>query len=746
MDTLLALDRITDDQESLVGRRAYHLRQLAQQGYRVIPSVVISAQRLRDFLSTIDWPDPFFADLANCTLRLNLTDSQQLQAIAQQIRIAMLSAPFPSDWQQELSQAIALFADFTEAVMLHPSIAAPRPQFDLERLLEPQICWRTAESLAEAIKVLWAELFRARNLLYWQKAKLSLQQFNFAILMQAIPAPACSGYLQFNGTTWDVLATRGLEIAIERGEVLPDLYRLDAHTGVMQFQKQGSHAVQYEIARALPRPPSPLVRTMQSNHQPVLDDPQLQQIHQLLTRLETTFKSPVALTWQMEAEQIYLTQVQNHGSPPKPPAASSESIQGIGAAPGQVVAIAHIQRSGDPLPSSLPPKTVLIAETIAPDWLPLLKQASAIVAEQGGMTSHGAIVARELGIPAIVSAPAATTRFQTGDRLLIDGTTGAIAPALAELSRPADSPAPLPTPFPMPPIATQLLVNLSQSELLDRAATLPVDGIGLLRSELMILTLLEQRHPRTWLKDNRRSELVENLAVQIQQFADRFAPRPVFYRSLDLRSHEFQSLIANSAISEPNPVLGLRGTFSYTIDPDIFDLELAALYQVCAAGATNLRLLLPFVRTVEEFKFCQRRVEQAGLNLPLWIMAEVPSVLFLLPDYVQAGAQGICIGTHDLTQLLLAADRDQGVMSRTFTATHPAVRGAIAQLIQSAQTLGIPCSVCYPAIATDWVDELIQLGVDAISVNLNAVEMMYTAIARAEQRLLLKKARDTRNN
>lgn len=157
--------------------------------------------------------------------------------------------------------------------------------------------------------------------------------------------------------------------------------------------------------------------------------------------------------------------------------------------------------------------------------------------------------------------------------------------------------------------------------------------------------------------------------------------------------------------------------------------------------------MLPFVRTVEEFSFCHRRVEQAGLmdysEFQLWIMAEVPSVLFLLPDYVKAGVQGISIGTNDLTQLLLAVDRDQANLGVGLDGRHPVVWQAIKQLITMAKKAQIPCSICgqAPAQYPELIDLLVQWGITSISVDGSDLERTYQAIARAEQRLLLEAAR-----
>jgi pyruvate,water dikinase len=374
--------------------------------------------------------------------------------------------------------------------------------------------------------------------------------------------------------------------------------------------------------------------------------------------------------------------------------------------------------------------------------LQLIKQAVGIVLEQGSMTSHSAIIAREVGVPAVIAAADATQKIRHGELILIDGDRGSVY-RMADMLEPLPEMTAAPLSESMnsgnrPSLATRLMVNLSQPDRLDTIAALPIDGIGLLRGELLALSVLEQQHPLQWLHSGRSAALVKRLAARIAQFAAALAPRPVFYRSLDLRSHEARALSGGEAIAvETNPTL--------------FDLELAALAQV-QTKYPNIHLLLPFVRTVEEFSFCRERVQQAGLmhnpQFQLWIMAEVPSVLFLLPDYVCAGVQGIAIGTNDLTQLLLGVDRDHGTMASAFDARHPAVRAAIAQLIQQAKQSGIPCSICGQAPSHDpeLVEALVHWGITSISVDPGAVDATYWAIARAERRLLLDAARNQYND
>jgi pyruvate, water dikinase len=170
--------------------------------------------------------------------------------------------------------------------------------------------------------------------------------------------------------------------------------------------------------------------------------------------------------------------------------------------------------------------------------------------------------------------------------------------------------------------------------------------------------------------------------------------------------------------------------------------------QVHQSSCHNINVLLPFVRTVEEFRFCRQKMQQAGLgqyaSCQTWIMAEVPSVLLLLPEYVRAGVQGISIGTNDLTQLLLGVDRDQAVLAEVFDERHPAVQQAIAHLIHSARRLGIPCTLCgqAPVLYPELIAPLVRWGITGLSVDPSAVESTYRAIARAERELLLAAVRE----
>jgi len=240
------------------------------------------------------------------------------------------------------------------------------------------------------------------------------------------------------------------------------------------------------------------------------------------------------------------------------------------------------------------------------------------------------------------------------------------------------------------------------------------------------------------------------MADALTEFAAGFAPRPVTYRTIDFRTNEFSGLRGGDRFEpqESNPMIGYRGALRYTREPDVFQLELAALTRVWEAGHHNLHVMLPFVRTTRELRRCRELIAQSGLleraGFELWVMAEVPSVLFNLADYAALGVAGISIGSNDLTQLLLGADRDNEVLAETFDERDPAVTAYLRQLIPAARALGLRTSICgqAPSVYPEYADLLVRAGIDAISINIDVIERTRTLVAAAERRVLLAAARD----
>lgn len=777
MDNLLWLGQIHPSDRSEVGDKAFYLNEVARRGYPTAPGFIVSAETLSTWLQGGDWQEPLLVDLLDTSRYLNIDDADELQAIAQKIRHEIFMAKLPSPWTRALQSAVESWDATT--LIFRPSLSistdsaragySRRNYPNLSQLLESHLSGNQPDELTQALKQTWAELFRARSLFCLQRYGISLKQVCLAVLVQPIEGAIASGYLHAGPIDFEIRATVGASMAIACGDVIPDFYRVDRTTRQVQHRQLGRKVCTYQATEIGWKT---ALLDQERQQQYALPESDLDTLIELAQKLAGDLAPNFQLKWTLlpleetecesaseRSSSLLLTQVSPREPPPggldpnleglqlSPSTAERTSIQGIAVSGGVVIARAVAVDRAEGFPENIPPGQILVASAISADWLPQIQQAAGFVTERGGTTSHGAILARELGIPAVVGVANAIELLPTGEWIQIDGDRGEVRrmPEAANLEDPQreDRTPPIPSRPKIPsediPIATQLWVNLSQPSLIDEVAKFPVDGVGLIRGERIAIEGLENPNGQNierWQDKTQQTEIVDRLVECLSDFARSFAPRPIYYRAFNVCDNR-----------QTNPVLGIQGTFRIQLEPSLFDLELSALARVRKAGYTNLHVMLPFVRTVEEFQFCRQRAERSGLlqdpSFELWIMAEVPSVVFLLPDFVRAGVGGIAIGSNDLTQLILGADRDSSQMTQVFEARHPAVLAAIRQLIETARALNIPCSICgdAPVQYPESIDSLVEWGITAISVPPKAVESTYSAIARAERRLLLEAAR-----
>jgi pyruvate,water dikinase len=282
----------------------------------------------------------------------------------------------------------------------------------------------------------------------------------------------------------------------------------------------------------------------------------------------------------------------------------------------------------------------------------------------------------------------------------------------------------------------EILLNLSVPQLAEQAAQLPAAGVGLLRAEFLVLGI--GRHPRLLLEEHGEEAYLAVFREGLETVARAFHPRPVTYRTLDLKSNEYRDLEGGERFEpvESNPMLGRRGAFRYTISPDELRLELRAVADVLDLGLDNVHLMVPFVRTIDELRHIKAHVEEVGLfgrpGFELWAMAEVPATA-LIPERFAAEVSGVSIGSNDLTQLVLGADRDSAELGERYGATDDAVLEAIARIVQGAHAVGVPACICGDAPSQDagLVRRLVELGIDQISVVPSAFHETAAAVDEA---------------
>lgn len=611
-------------------------------------------------------------------------------------------------------------------------------------------------ALVDAVIACWASLFSPRVVTYRSSRGFDAEPAMAVVVQQMIDSEKSGVAFTADpstGTSSHIVieAAFGLGEVVVSGKVQPDTYLvdkgslkvLDAKIGYQSFKivrgPDGHDAiVELDPAQAEAR---------------VLDDTSVRRIAELATAVEAHHGCPQDVEWAIAAGKTWLVQARPITTLSADESSDGEDatgvlVRGLPAAPGTAsgrVRVLHAPSEE----AQLLDGEILVAPMTNPDWLPAIRRAAALVTETGGMTCHAAIVARELKVPCVVGARNATTTLHDGQTVTVDGARGnVVAGSRGAEVRASTVEPPAAVVSIGEPTGTKIYVNLAIPDMAEAVAAQDVDGVGLLRAEFMLTQALSGRHPRDFIAQGEQSDLVDAMVAAIGRIASAFGTRPVVYRATDFRSNEFRGLRGGEAYEpiEHNPMIGYRGCYRYVKEPDLFGLELQALAQVRERNP-NVHLMIPFVRTRWELEACLSLVDMSPLGrqrgLHRWVMAEVPSVMYWLPEYIGLGIDGVSIGSNDLTQLVLGVDRDSDICAELFDESDAAVLDAIGRIVATARKHGITSSLCGQAPSTNpaFAEHLVRMGITSISVNPDAVAVTRRIVAAAERRLLLESAR-----
>ncbi len=377
-----------------------------------------------------------------------------------------------------------------------------------------------------------------------------------------------------------------------------------------------------------------------------------------------------------------------------------------------------------------------------------MKRASGIITDEGGVTCHAAIVSRELGIPCVVGTGDATKILEENEIVTLDGNKGLVYKGkLHEAEKKEaveEQPAMMMAQAPILTV-TEVKVNVSMPEAAKKAAATGADGVGLLRTEHMMLT--SGVHPKKFIIDGKEDELIKILVENILKVADEFYPKPVWYRTLDAPTDEFKSLEGGEGEPyEHNPMLGWRGIRRELDEPEILRAEFKAIKKLHEQGYTNIGIMIPLVQHPDELKKAKRIAEEVGLKprktIEFGIMVETPAAALTIEDFIAEGVDFVSFGTNDLTQYTLAIDRNNEHVAGLYTEEHPAVLKLLVRVIKICNEAGVKTSICGQAGSIPKiVEKLVEAGIESVSANTDAVAAVRETVARVEKKLVLKAAR-----
>jgi len=462
------------------------------------------------------------------------------------------------------------------------------------------------------------------------------------------------------------------------------------------------------------------------------------------------------IEWCMEGGQIYIVQARpvttlrlNNEVAEKPeeemPSSGKRLIMGLAASPGKASGKVKILEEGMSL-GEVKEGDILVTVMTSPDMVPAMTRAAAIVTDEGGMTCHAAIVARELGIPCIVGTSRATKVLKNGQMVTVDGNTGTVFEGKQVEKKEEPSPQVVTQ---VPITGTKVLVNIGIPQKAEEYAKLPVQGVGLMRIEFLFTSYVEE-HPLNLIAQGKAEDLVDRLAEGLSIVGQAFYPRPVIVRMSDFKTNEYREMKGGEKYEpqESNPMIGWRGCSRYVSKEyrEAFKLELLAVKKTREEmGLKNIWMMLPFVRTTEELKEITAMMEEVGLHrgrdFKLYLMAEVPCNIFMADEFAEY-CDGFSIGSNDLTQLIMGADRDSEILARMgyFDERNEAIKRAIEHLIRVAHSKGKVVSICgqAPSVYPEFTEFLVRAGIDSISLNPDTVIKTISMIAAVEQKLILE--------
>ena len=758
------------------------ISQLAQSGVRVPGGFATTAFAFREFLKHNKLEERIEAVLS----KLDIEDVNALAQSGKQIRQWVIDAPF----QSELNNAIATAYQQMLAEAGSPITVAVRSSATAEDLPDASFAGQQEtylnihglDNILVAVKHVFASLYNDRAISYrvhkgFVHSEVALSAGIQRMVRSDIGAAGVMFTLDtesgFNEVVF-ITSSYGLGETVVQGAVNPDevyvsKFCLKNKRPAILRRSIGSKAIKMVFSDAQEAGKSTLTLDVpqQDRNRFSITDAEAEELARYAMIIEQHYQRPMDIEWGRDGSdgKLYILQarpetVKSQGKQEKYSRyrlLEKGELLATGRAIGQKIGAGKVRIIFDSNEmDQVQPGDILVTDMTDPNWEPVMKRASAIVTNRGGRTCHAAIIARELGVPAIVGCGNATDVLKAGSHVTVscaEGDTGNIYRGNLKfeiLNLALDK---------LPDLPVKIMMNVGNPQLAFDFQGIPNHGIGLARLEFIISAMIGM-HPRAALDypnisadlrkdvenrcigyENPKAFYVDKLTEGIATLAAAFYPKKVIVRLSDFKSNEYRNLIGGSVYEphEENPMIGFRGAARYIADSfaDCFELELTALRKVRdEMGLTNIEIMVPFVRTLSEADRTLEILKKNGLErgrngLRIIMMCEVPSNAILADEFLKR-FDGFSIGSNDMTQLTLALDRDSGLVAESFDERDPAVKQMLHMAIQACRKANKYAGICGqgPSDHPDLAKWLMEEGIETMSLNPDTVVETWLYLGR----------------
>ncbi|HCC72455.1 MAG TPA: phosphoenolpyruvate synthase [Methylophilaceae bacterium] len=757
------------------------ISQLNAKGVRVPTGFATTALAFREFLAHNKLDDK----IANELKTLNTDDTDALAVSGKKIRQWIIDTPFPAPLEKAIEENYTRLtknsAEGTTFAVRSSATAEDLPDASFAGQQESFLNIHGVENIKHAIKEVFASLYNDRAISYRvHKGFVHADVAISAGVQQMVRSDiGCSGVMftidtesGFKDVVF-ITASYGLGETVVQGAVNPDEFYvfkplLKEGKPAIVRRSIGSKKIKMVFSDATQAGKSTHTIDVDSKESDTfsLNDEDILELAQYAVIIESHYGCPMDIEWGKNGldGKIYILQA-------RPETVKSQSKNAVevfklkgsgkaivaGRAVTQKIGVGPVRIVKDPSEMhAVQPGDILVADMTDPNWEPVMKRASALVTNRGGRTCHAAIIARELGIPAIVGSVNATELLQDGDMVTVccsEGETGLVFQGALEYEVNTEKETALPT----PPV--KIMMNVGNPDMAFTFAQTPNDGVGLARLEFVINNMIGI-HPKAILNysampqdiqkqithrargyKNPKQFYIDKVAEGVATIAAAFYPKPVIVRTSDFKSNEYKKLVGGDIYEpdEENPMIGFRGAARYMSEDfkECFVMECQAMKKVRETfGLTNVEIMIPFVRTLDEAKEVTSIMADNGLKrgdhgLRLIMMCEVPSNAILAEAFLEY-FDGFSIGSNDLTQLTLGTDRDSGILADGFDERNDAVKALIKLAITAAKKTKKYIGICGqgPSDHPDFAEWLVKEGISSMSLNPDTVISTWKRISQ----------------